>query len=98
MNVSGGKYMQITKIPAKPKEYKTLRVAAYARVSADKDAAFHSLEAQTEYYEKYVSNHDGSIVTPSPKKEDGICTGLLIMKWYSLLIISEKKLTNLATQ
>ena len=30
---------------------------AYARVSADKDAAFHSLEAQTEYYEKYVSNH-----------------------------------------
>ena len=50
MNVSGGKYMQITKIPAKPKEYKTLRVAAYARVSADKDAAFHSLEAQTEYY------------------------------------------------
>lgn len=24
MNVSGGKYMQITKIPAKPKEYKTL--------------------------------------------------------------------------
>lgn len=57
MNVSGGKYMQITKIPAKPKEYKTLRVAAYARVSADKDAAFHSLEAQTEYYEKYVSNH-----------------------------------------
>ena len=49
--------MQITKIPAKPKEYKTLRVAAYARVSADKDAAFHSLEAQTEYYEKYVEDY-----------------------------------------
>ena len=28
----------------------------------------------------------------------GICTGLLIMEWYFLLIISEKKLTNLATQ
>ena len=34
----------------------------------------------------------------SLKKGDGICMGLLIMKWYSLLIISEKKLTNLATQ
>ena len=49
--------MKITKIPAKPNENKTLRVAAYARVSADKDAAFHSLEAQTEYYQEYVSNH-----------------------------------------
>lgn len=49
--------MQITKIPAKLKENKKLRVAAYARVSADKDAAFHSLEAQTEYYQKYVSRH-----------------------------------------
>ena len=49
--------MQITKIPAKPKEDSTIRVAAYARVSADKDAAFHSLEAQTEYYQKYVGKH-----------------------------------------
>lgn len=49
--------MNITEIPAKPKERKIVRVAAYARVSADKDAAFHSLEAQTEYYEKYVAAH-----------------------------------------
>lgn len=49
--------MQITKIPAKPKEEKITRVAAYARVSSDKDAAFHSLEAQTEYYQKYVGKH-----------------------------------------
>ena len=49
--------MIITEIPAKLKEQKTVRVAAYARVSADKDAAFHSLEAQTEYYEKYVAAH-----------------------------------------
>ena len=49
--------MQITKIPAKPKEDKTLRVAAYARVSADKDAAFHSLASQTEYYQEYVDKH-----------------------------------------
>lgn len=49
--------MKITEIPAKPKEQKITRVAAYARVSSDKDAAFHSLEAQTEYYEEYVSAH-----------------------------------------
>ena len=49
--------MQITKIPAKLKENKKLRVAAYARVSADKDSAFHSLEAQTEYYQEFVSRH-----------------------------------------
>ena len=48
--------MKITEIPARPKEQKTIRVAAYARVSADKDAAFHSLEAQTEYYEEYIRN------------------------------------------
>lgn len=51
--------MKVTEIPAKPKEDKVIRVAAYARVSADKDAAFHSLEAQTEYYEEYVKNHPG---------------------------------------
>lgn len=51
------KSMRITEIPAKPKEQKITRVAAYARVSSDKDAAFHSLEAQTEYYEDYVAAH-----------------------------------------
>lgn len=49
--------MEIEKIPAKPLEKKLLRVAAYARVSSDKDAAFHSLEAQTAYYEEYVFAH-----------------------------------------
>ena len=51
--------MNIIEIPAKPKEEKIIRVAAYARVSVDKDAAFHSLEAQTEYYEEYIRNHPG---------------------------------------
>lgn len=51
--------MKITEIPAKPKEQKAIRVAAYARVSSDKDAAFRSLEAQTEYYEDYVAAHSG---------------------------------------
>ncbi len=49
--------MKIREIPGKPKERKITRVAAYARVSSDKDAAFHSLEAQTDYYEQYVANH-----------------------------------------
>lgn len=51
--------MIITEIPAKQKEQKITRVAAYARVSSDKDAAFHSLEAQVDYYEKYVAAHPG---------------------------------------
>ena len=49
--------MKITEIPAKPQEEKTVRVAAYARVSSDKDAAFHSLEAQQAYYEEYIKLH-----------------------------------------
>ena len=49
--------MQIENIPAKPKEQKTIRVVAYARVSSDKDSAFHSLTAQREYYEEYISHH-----------------------------------------
>lgn len=49
--------MKVTEIAPKPKKKKKLRVAAYARVSSDKDAAFHSLEAQRDYYEKYVATH-----------------------------------------
>lgn len=49
--------MKITEIPAKPQEEKTIRVAAYARVSTDKDAAFHSLEAQQAYYEEYIKQN-----------------------------------------
>ena len=32
------------------------RVAAYARVSADKDASLHSLAAQVSYYSSYISS------------------------------------------
>jgi len=49
--------LYIENIPAKPREQTKVRVAAYARVSSDKDAAFHSLEAQTDYYQKYVAKH-----------------------------------------
>ena len=52
------------------------------------------------YNYRYYNPADGRWINrvQSLQKEDGICMGLLIMKWYSLLIISEKKLTNLATQ
>ena len=57
MRVMADKAPTIECIPAVPEPPKTVRVAAYARVSTDKDAAFHSLEAQTEYYEDYVHAH-----------------------------------------
>ena len=33
------------------------RVAAYARVSSDKDTMLHSLAAQIDYYRKYIVRH-----------------------------------------
>ena len=54
--------MEITEIPALPKEKECIRVAAYARVSSDKDAAFHSLEAQTDYYQQYITEHPGWVL------------------------------------
>ena len=56
--------------------------------------------AQVYYNYRYYNPKDGRWINrvQSLQKEDGICMGLLIMEWYSLLIISEKKLTNLATQ
>ena len=51
------KTMKITEIPAREKARQNTRVAAYARVSSDKDAAFQSLEAQTAYYKDYVAEH-----------------------------------------
>ena len=35
------------------------RVAAYARVSLDKEEALHSLSAQVSYYNEMISNHSG---------------------------------------
>ena len=51
--------MQIQNISATKQEKPVIRVAAYARVSSDKDAAFHSLSNQREYYEAYVAVHEG---------------------------------------
>lgn len=49
--------MDIKLRPGKKPEKEKLRVAAYARVSSEKDAAFHSLSAQMEYYEHLVMLH-----------------------------------------
>ena len=50
--------MKVTKIvKEKNEEDKKLRVASYSRVSADKDAAFHSLEAQVSYYTNLINSH-----------------------------------------
>ncbi len=52
--------MQITEINAtKLPDIGIKRVAAYARVSSDKDTALHSLSAQISHYNEYISNHIG---------------------------------------
>ena len=49
--------MEIITLPQQTEGKKRLRVAAYARVSKDKDSMAESLEAQTSYYETYINNH-----------------------------------------
>ena len=49
--------MNIVEIPAKPKEEKKLRIAAYTRVSAEMEMKLHSLKAQEDYYREYVTSH-----------------------------------------
>ena len=50
--------VEVVKFPTKHKP-KFTRVAAYARVSSDKDAMHHSLAAQVDYYKKYITSHPG---------------------------------------
>lgn len=52
--------MIITEInPTSLDDLRLKRVAAYARVSAEKDTAEHSLAQQISYYNEYISNHPG---------------------------------------
>ena len=48
---------EIRQIVFETKEKKTLRTAAYCRVSCGKDAMLHSLKAQADYYEKLIRNN-----------------------------------------
>ena len=44
-----------------PEQPKAVRVAAYARVSSDKDTMLHSLSAQVSQYSAMIQNHPGWI-------------------------------------
>ena len=45
--------------PALPKPPKILNVAAYARVSLEKDSMLHSLSAQISHYSGLIQRHPG---------------------------------------
>lgn len=47
----------LTVIPTLPKLIKNKRVAAYARVSSDKDTMLNSLSAQVSFYSKMIQSH-----------------------------------------
>lgn len=51
----------ITQVPKRKSLPKFKRVAAYTRVSANKDEAHHSLAAQVSYYNNFISSHKGWI-------------------------------------
>ena len=50
---------KVSKVEALPKIAPEFWVAAYARVSSEKDAMRHSLSAQVSYYSSLIQNHPG---------------------------------------
>lgn len=50
---------QVTRVPAKPTLERLKNVAAYARVSSDKDAMLHSLAAQVNYCSQMIRERPG---------------------------------------
>ena len=50
---------QVTRVPVKPTMERLKNVAAYARVSSDKDAMLHSLAAQVSYYSQMIREQPG---------------------------------------
>ena len=49
----------ITLVPTIPKPVRKKRVAAYARVSTEKDAMLHSLSSQVSYYNIVIADLRG---------------------------------------
>ena len=49
--------MDIIKLTDLPENKGELRVCAYARVSKEKETMLHSLNAQVDYYTKYIKSH-----------------------------------------
>ena len=50
---------RVSKVEALPRLAPDFRVAAYARVSSEKDAMRHSLSAQVSYYSNLIQSHPG---------------------------------------
>lgn len=50
---------RVSRIEALPRLAPEFRVAAYARVSSEKDAMRHSLSAQVSYYRNLIQSHPG---------------------------------------
>lgn len=50
---------EIKIIPKEKQLPKMVKVAAYARVSSDKDSMLHSLSSQVSYFSKMIQEHDG---------------------------------------
>ena len=50
---------RVSRVEALPKLAPEFRVAAYARVSSEKDAMRHSLSAQVSYYSNLIQSHPG---------------------------------------
>ena len=49
----------VTIVPSVPPLPRRMRVAAYARVSVEKDTMLHSLAAQVSYYSGLIQKHAG---------------------------------------
>lgn len=87
-------------------DLKIKRVAAYARVSSDKDAALHSVSAQISYYNELISNHPGwefagiyadeGISGTNTKKRDGFKSMIADAKAGKINLILTKSISRFA--
>lgn len=94
------------KIISKEKKLpKVVRVAAYARVSSDKDAMLHSLSSQVSYFSKMIQSHDSwkyvgvysdEGITGTKIKRDGFTRMLQDAKAGKIDIIVTKSLSRFA--
>lgn len=94
------------KIISKEKQMpKLVRVAAYARVSSDKDAMLHSLSSQVSYFSKMIQSHDSwkyvgvysdEGMTGTKIKRDGFQRMIQDAKAGKIYIIVTKSLSRFA--
>ena len=65
---------KVSKVEALPRLAPKFRVAAYARVSSEKDAMRHSLSAQVSYYSNLIQSHNNLGTYSLPR---------FLLKWWS---------------